>query len=44
MYITCSFRFGDLGGISSTEGVKLIVDFDHEQTATIQERDIVKPE
>jgi hypothetical protein len=28
--------------LDSTEGVKLIVDFGHQQTATIHERDVVK--
>jgi hypothetical protein len=30
--------------LDSTEGVKLIVDFGHEQTATINERDVVRNE
>jgi hypothetical protein len=30
--------------IESTEGVKLIVDFGHQQTATIHERDVVRNE
>ena len=30
--------------LQSTDGLKLIVDFGHEQTATVSERDVVKPE
>jgi hypothetical protein len=30
--------------LETTEGIKLIVDFGHEQTATIDESDLLNPE